>query len=334
MVGSVDILERLVAFPTVSRDSNLALMDYVRTILSSCGISGRLVHNEDGTKANLFAFVGPSDRPGVLLSGHTDVVPAEGQDWSCDPFALTRAGDLLYGRGAADMKAFVACALRAACAATSRQLRSPLWLAFSYDEELGCIGVRRLIDVMAAESLVPACCIVGEPTSMDIATGHKGKTALRAECRGRAAHSAFAPNAVNALHLACDFVGCLREAQADLAGRGSSDSGYAIPYTTIHAARITGGLAANIVPDRCTVEFEIRNIQADDPEGMIGSLRASAERICTTARRTAPESGIKINVANSYPGLDTPPDAEVVGLVRSLIGGAGTMLQVTRPVGP
>lgn len=325
MANSIEILEKLIAFPTVSRDSNLELIEFVRAFLSARGIASWLVHNETGTKANLFASIGPSGRSGILLSGHTDVVPVDGQNWTTDPFSLARVGDLLFGRGTADMKGFIACALRAAGLASRRRLKTPLWLSFSYDEEIGCIGVRRLIDIMFDKQLTPACCIVGEPTSMEVATGHKGKTALRAECFGQAAHTAFAPLAVNALHLACDFVGCLRQAQDELAEGGSSDSDYTVPYTTIHAARITGGIAANIVPDNCTVEFEIRNIGADDPAKLLANMDACANKIGENARKLTSEARIELSVANSYPGLDTPVNSDVVKLVQALTAGAGTV---------
>ena len=323
-MNSVQLLERLVAFPTVSRDSNLELIHFVSEWLENRGVRCRLVHSEDRRKANLFAAAGPSGMPGVLLSGHSDVVPADGQNWSTDPFRLAARGNRLFGRGTADMKGFLACAMRAAALAAKRRLRTPLWLAFSYDEEIGCIGVRRLIDVMVEDGLRPLCCIVGEPTSMQVATGHKGKTALRAVCRGEAAHTAFAPRALNALHLACDFVGLLRGLQETIETGGAADPEYAIPYTTLHAARIRGGVAANIVPDRAVVEFEIRNIAADDPEFLVAGLRTDADKLQARFRQQSDRAEIIVRAINSYPGLDTDPDSGVAAFVKSLTGGNAT----------
>ena len=323
-LDSIQLLDHLIAFPTVSRDSNLELIHFVGNWLETRGVRCRLVHSEDRRKANLFAAAGPSGTPGVLLSGHTDVVPVDGQNWSTDPFRLTAQGDRLMGRGTADMKGFLACAMRAAALAAKRELRTPLWLAFSYDEEIGCIGVRRLIDVMVEDGLRPLCCVVGEPTSMKVATGHKGKTALRAVCRGEAAHSAFAPRALNALHLACDFVGLLRDLQRSIEISGPADPGFEIPCTTVHAAKISGGVAANIVPDEAAVEFEIRNVAADDPASLLAGLRAGAQELEQKARRRSKAAGISIQVINSYPGLDTDPDSSVAAFVKSLTGGNAT----------
>jgi acetylornithine deacetylase len=323
-MNSTEILERLIALPTVSRDSNLQLISWVRGLLAEVDIECSLVRDDTGAKANLQATIGPAERPGVMLSGHTDVVPVDGQDWAHPPFVLTRRGERLYGRGAADMKGFVACALAAAVRAAGKRLRAPLHLAFSYDAEVGCIGVRRLIDVLGDAPVRPAFCIVGEPTSMAVATGHKGKTALRATCVGREGHSALAPLSLNAVHLGCDFVGVIRARQAEIAESGKRDGDYDVPYSTLHVGRISGGTALNIVPNRWEVEFEIRNLAADDPEWLVDGLRADAARIVEMARPQAAEADIRIEVENSYPGLGTPPDAEVVAFVKSLTGANGT----------
>jgi acetylornithine deacetylase len=322
---SIEILDRLIAFPTVSRDSNLALIDWARAWLGGHGIDCTLVGDATGTKANLHATVGPAERPGVVLSGHTDVVPVDGQGWTRPPFALTRGQGRLYGRGAADMKGFLACALAAAARAAGRPLRAPLHLAFSHDEEVGCIGVRRLLDMLAGAPVRPAFCIVGEPTSMAVATGHKGKTALRATCIGREAHSALAPLALNAVHLGCDLVAVIRARQVEIADTGARDGDYDVPYTTLHVGRIDGGTVLNIVPNRCEVEFEIRNLAEDDPDRLIEGLRADAGRIAGAARALAAEADVRIEVENSYPGLGTAPDAAVVAFVKSLTGANGTV---------
>lgn len=254
-MDSIAILEKLVAFPTVSRDSNLGLISYVAEVLEEHGIAYELIHDAAGGKANLFATVGPKDRPGVMLSGHTDVVPVEGQAWTMPPFALTQHDGRLYGRGTADMKGFVACALRAMVMAARQPLKVPLHLALSYDEEVGCLGVRSLVGMLAEMPVKPWLCLVGEPTGMQVATGHKGKLAARATCCGREGHSALAPLALNALHLGCDFVGVLRDEQDRLAREGARDTDYDIPYTTVHVGKMSGGVALNIVPGypRCAL---------------------------------------------------------------------------------
>jgi len=319
-MNTLAILERLIAFPTVSRDSNLALIDFVRDFLEARGVRSRLYSDATGRKANLYATIGPADRGGVLLSGHTDVVPVDGQQWSSDPFTLTERSGRYYARGAADMKGFLACALAAADRAVGRTLSMPLQLAFSYDEEVGCVGVRSLIQDMSTWTHRPRFCIVGEPTLLRIAVGHKGKTALRANCHGQAAHSANPARGVNAIYLAGEFIERVRARAGELAATGARDAAYEVPHTTLQVGVIHGGSALNIVPDRCEVEFEIRNLAADDPEHIVASLRADADRIGARHRATHAHCGIDVAVTNAYPGLDTPQDAEVVALVAGLTG--------------
>jgi acetylornithine deacetylase len=318
-MNSAEILERLAAFPTVSRDSNLDLIEYVRDFLAARGIESRLYVDPAGRKANLYAAVGPADRSGILLSGHTDVVPVDGQAWSADPFRLRERSGRLYARGSADMKGFIACALRAADLARQRPLQIPLHLAFSYDEEIGCMGIRSLIADMADWTHLPRFCIVGEPTMLRTAVGHKGKTALRAHCHGRAAHSAKPAAGLNAIHLATDFIGRIRARQAEIERSGRRDESYEVPYTTFHVGVIRGGAALNIVPDACELEVEFRNLAADAPEELIAALRADADAVVADADGD-PDARIDLAVENAYPGLDTLPDAEVVAFVAALTG--------------
>ena len=314
-MNSAQILERLVGFPTVSRDSNLALIEFVRDFLAACGATTKIYLDVAGRKANLFASIGPSEQPGILLSGHTDVVPVDGQKWSTDPFELRERGQRLYGRGSSDMKGFLACALRAARDAAEAPLRVPLQLAFSYDEEIGCLGVRSLIDDMANWSHRPRFCIVGEPTLLRPAVGHKGKTAFRATCHGRAAHSANPALGVNAIHMAAELIGRIRERQAGIAASGERDPSYEVPYTTLHVGVIRGGTVLNIVPSRCELEFEFRNIPNDDTAALTGALRADAAAV---AAETG--TGIELTIDHAYPALDTPANAEVVELAAQLTG--------------
>ncbi len=324
-MNSTDLLARLLSFDTVSRNPNRALVDDVAGLLRGAGLDPVLIPDASGGKANLLVTVGPQGRGGVVLSGHTDVVPVDGQAWSVPPFALTRRDGRLYGRGAADMKGFVACALRAALIGARRPLATPLHLALSFDEELGCLGVPSLLDHLARAPARPILCLVGEPTGMRVATGHKGKVALRATCTGRAAHSALAPSGVNAIHLAADLLARLRALQDRLEREGPRDGDYDVPFTTVHAGRIAGGIALNVVPDRCVLDFEVRNVVEDDLGALRRGIEAEAAAIAGEARLRAPEAGIAIEEVFSYPGLGTPADAWATGFVRSLSGAGGTI---------
>jgi acetylornithine deacetylase len=319
-MDSREILQRLVGFPTVSRDSNLDLIDFVSAYLASHGIESRLYADPTGRKANLYASVGRPGAGGVLLSGHSDVVPVDGQRWSSDPFQLREQAGRLYARGAADMKGFLACAVAAMARASRQSLRMPLQLAVSYDEEVGCVGVRSLIDDMEGWAELPRLCIVGEPTLLRIAVGHKGKTALRATCHGLAAHSARPDRGQNAIYLGAALVQMVRLRQAGIEATGTRDPGYEVPYTTLHVGMIQGGTALNIVPDQCSLELEIRNIAADDSMLHIHGLREDARKIALEARQHGPAADIDIEVINEYPGLDTPEHSDIVDLVAGLTG--------------
>jgi len=318
-MNSVQILDRLVGFATVSRDPNLALIEYVRDFLGTCGVECKLYRDADAGKANLYAGIGPVEQGGVLLSGHTDVVPVDGQAWASDPFRLQQRGAHLFARGAADMKGFLACALRAAERAASLPLKLPLHLALSYDEEVGCLGVRSLIEDMASWCHRPRFCIVGEPTLLRTAIGHKGKTALRATCHGRAAHSACPDRGVNAIHMASELIGKIRGRQAEIARQGSRDSAYAVPHTTVHVGVIHGGRALNIVPDHCEIELEIRNLPADDPIALAAALRTDAREIAAAMPEGA-RGHIELEVTHEYPGLETSAACDVVELAAALTG--------------
>jgi acetylornithine deacetylase len=324
-MNTLEILDRLIAFDTVSHRSNLGLLDFVQELLKQAGADVSLIKNMEGTKANLYATIGPENHAGVLLSGHTDVIPVEGQSWTMPPFALTKKNGRLYGRGTADMKGFIASTLATAISASKKPLKTPLHLAFSYDEEIGCIGVRSLIDMLGKAPFRPLFCIVGEPTNMAVATGHKGKVALHADCIGKEAHSALAPTGMNAIHMAADFITELRRIQKEIVETGQKDADYDIPYSTVHVGKINGGLVVNIVPNLCTLDFEIRNIAQDDPDIILAQMRKAAVEITEKARKHAPDANIKISTAFTYPGLNTPTNADVVSFVKSLTGANGTI---------
>lgn len=315
---TTDLLRDLIAFPTVSADPNLALITYCADILRNVGAQVTLIKDATDQKANLYATIGPTDRPGVLLSGHTDVVPITGQDWTVPPFEMTQKADMLFGRGTADMKGFVACALSAAIKAAQMDLVTPLHIALSYDEEIGCVGVRSMIDMLAAAPFRPQFCIVGEPTLMNVATGHKGKTAARVISTGRSSHSALAPNALNAIHMACDMIAVIRDIQAKIAADGVKDNAYDVPYTTLHVGKLEGGIALNIVPNKAVFEFEVRNLAEDDPQIILARIEEQRDRYLQQIRQDFPEADISIEVTNSYPPLGTDPDSEVTRFVQSL----------------
>jgi len=321
-LSSLDLLRELIAFPTVSLTPNADLMARLQQLLHQAGITTLVVADpQDPTRCNLHASVGPKDVPGVMLSGHTDVVPAEGQPWTTPPFQATERDGRIYGRGSADMKGFVACSIMAMIHASRKDLKRPLLLALSFDEEIGCVGVRHLLRELEDKLPAPLLCLVGEPTLMKIGTGHKGKAVYRARCCGQAGHSGLAPRFVNAIHTASDLIGAIRDVQQDLAERGPREEGYDIPYTTMHVGTISGGKALNIVPDQCDVNFEIRNIIEDEPARILARILERAENRmrawpCPPDNEpTMPE----VLLTNTYPGLATAQDSAAARLLASLL---------------
>lgn len=292
------ILDRLIAFDTVSARSNLPLIAYVEDLLRANDFRVTRFASPCGNKAGLYAEIGPAVQGGVLLSGHTDVVPVEGQAWTKPPFKLTQEGDKLFGRGTTDMKGFVASALALALRARHRTLQRPLALVLSYDEEIGCVGLQQMARALAPLLRAPALCIVGEPTEMQVATGHKGKSAYRATFHGEAGHSALAPKFRNALHLAADFMAELRALQGEIAQTGPFDPGYEVPFTTLHIGKLSGGTALNIVPGHAEMLFEIRALAAQD----VGALNARINAI--VSKMNAAHPCVDLECTNTYPGLD------------------------------
>ncbi|NIY74872.1 acetylornithine deacetylase [Thalassospira sp. HF15] len=322
MVNAFNFLEKLVSFPSVSRSGNRMLIDWVFDLLKEHGIDATLYPNPSGDRASLFASIGGGGPGGLVLSGHTDVVPVDGQDWTSDPFVLRETNDLLFGRGTADMKGFVACALEAFINAKD-QLSAPVHLALSYDEEIGCVGVRPMLDDLKKRGLRPDWVLVGEPTSMKMATGHKGKVAGQATCCGFPTHSALAPQGLNAIHMAADFLGDIRDLQSELEKEGHRDPAYDIPYSTLHAGLIRGGTALNIVPQNCVLDFEIRNVASDNPDQILGRLIDAARRQETNLRDKFPQAAITIDILNDYPGLETSSDAPELAKLKALAAGVG-----------
>jgi len=320
MTVTLQVLDQLVGFDTVSAKSNAPIIDYIEAFLRERGAQTARIPGGVEGKCGLFAWIGPVAGGGILLSGHTDVVPVDGQAWTRAPFALGREGDLLYGRGTTDMKGYLACMLYAADMAAKARLREPLKLVFSYDEEIGCVGIQQMLPALTPHLAAPRACFVGEPTSMQIATGHKGKAALRAICHGQNGHSALAPNFVNALYLAADFIRELRDLQGWLTAFGAQDTAYGVPCSTVHVGKLSGGTALNIVPARAELLFEYRHLAADAPEMLMTRIHEAAENATAPHRDQWPEARIEIDRYNAYPGLDVPEDADIARLAQGLSG--------------
>jgi acetylornithine deacetylase len=315
------LLARLVAFDVTSADSNLGLIDWVEHYLRSLGFAVHLVPDEGGQKAGLYASIGPRRPGGVLLSAHSDVVPAEGQTWTRPPFDLTRDGTRLYGRGTTDMKGFLASVLAAADAASRANLSEPFKIALSYDEEVGCLGIARMIGQLEATIGLPRLVIVGEPTQMQVAVGHKGKVAWRMTAKGQAGHSSLAPRYRNALFPMAEFLLALHEEQAVLAKSGVRDPDYDIPHATLHPGVARGGRVLNVVPEEATVDFELRYLPGDDPAGIEARIAARAAAI---AARASDERALRIERTIAYPGFAIAADDPVVAEVQAWAGGTAT----------
>ena len=319
------MIERLIAFDTTSRNSNLELIHYVRDYLKDLGVESHLTYDDSGAKANLYATLGPEDRGGIALSGHTDVVPIDGQDWSSDPWTASEREGRLYGRGTCDMKGFVATALAYAPRFLERGLKTPIHYCFSYDEEVGCRGVPRLLKSLAERPVRPRGVIVGEPTDMKVVTGHKGKLSCLCRVSGSEAHSSLAPKAVNAVQMAARAVARLDAMAARKAAEGPFDEDYDIPHSTVHVGTIQGGTALNIVPAECRFEFEFRCLPEDDAQTLYAEIRDYVARELEPAMQAVtPDTGFGWEVASSFPGMDTAGDSEIVTLAKALAGSNAT----------
>lgn len=320
-VSSRALLEKLVSYATVSRDSNLALIGFVSDFLAQHGVECELFYNDERTKANLFATIGPPDRGGIALSGHTDVVPVEGQAWTVDPFRLVEKEGRLYGRGTADMKGFLASVLAAVPMFIERDLRMPVYLAFSYDEEVGCLGVRPMLDELARREYKPVLCLIGEPTELKPVLGHKGKLAMRCCVKGAACHSAYAPYGVNAIQYAARLINHLEEIGQALAQPEHHDERFDPPYSTVQTGVIRGGRALNIVPAECEFDFEVRALPGFDADTVAHRLQRYAEsELLPKMRAVKPDTDITLQSLSAYPGLATSPQSEAARLVALLSG--------------
>ncbi len=320
------LIEELVSFNTTSHFSNLELIRYIENYLNEYGVASELIYNADKSKANLFATIGNPEQSGILLSGHTDVVPVEGQNWSTDPFTVQEYDNRLFGRGCADMKSFIAIVLSYVPYMTKLDIKLPLHLSFSYDEEIGCVGVRSLIDKLNKFPTLPRFCIIGEPTDMRVINGHKGKTAFHISVEGQECHSGLAvTDGVNAVEYAAELIVFIRSLQREIADNGPFDPDYDIAHTTLNTGPISGGRVLNIVPGHCEFQFEIRNIPDDDPQVYLDKISDVADTILKPQmRKIHKNTDIKIVEKTSYPGLFTHPDSEVVSFVNSLVAESDT----------
>jgi acetylornithine deacetylase len=317
---AIDMIAKLIGIPTVSRDSNLALIDFAREHLTRLGADIRLTFDDERRKANLFATLGPRTDGGLVLSGHTDVVPVAGQAWDTDPFELVEKDGRLYGRGTSDMKSFIAIAL-ALLPEYAPRLEKPLHVALSYDEEVGCIGVGRLIDDVVRAGVKPSGCVVGEPTLMSPVIAHKGKRSYRCDVRGRASHSAYAPRAVNAVEAAAEAIAYLKRMARRFRDEGPHDHGFDVPHTTVHTGVVRGGTALNIVPHECTFDFEFRYLPGDDPDALLDELRSYLGRdVEPEMHAIDPSSGFDIAMLSEIPALSVGAESPIVGLVQELTG--------------
>ena len=323
--SSIAILTELVGFDTTSRESNLALIDWVEAYLADLGVRSDRSWDADRRKANLFATIGPEDKPGIVLSGHTDVVPVDGQAWTSDPFTLTQKDGKLIGRGASDMKGFLGVVLAKAPDFVRRQPKTPIHLAFTYDEEVGCLGVHTLLAELAKRPVRPRACVVGEPTLMKPVIGHKGKQSVRCHVHGLECHSALAHQGVNAVEAAAELVAYLKGMARRFRDQGPFDPDYSPPYTTVHTGRINGGTALNIVPKDCTFDFEFRYLPSEDPAVLFGEVqRFAAEKLLPEMRAISAAAGFDFEELSGMAGLDMRSEDEVTRLVMQLSGANGT----------
>ena len=314
----IEMIERFISFPTVSRDSNLGLIEWTRDYLKGLGVTSRLTYDQSGKKANLFATLGEERDGGLILSGHTDVVPVDGQAWDTDPFRVTMRDGRMYGRGTADMKGFLATALALAPEFVERGGPTPLHFAFSYDEEVGCIGVRGLIADLKEQWIAPAGCIVGEPTEMRPIIAHKGTHRFRCCVRGKEAHSSAPNRGVNAIEYAAKLIVRIREIAERLAVEEEKNFNFTIPYSTLQTGTVHGGIACNIVPRDCEFQFELRTLPGTDASMLYREIQTYAEILSAAMQNEAPGTGISLAAITSTPGLQMREEDAVVKLAMAL----------------
>lgn len=324
MINKIEMLARLVAFDTTSRVSNLPLIEFVETYLDSFGIPHFRVDYEHGRKTNLYATIGPDVAGGIVLSGHTDVVPVDGQNWTSDPFKLTERDGKLYGRGTCDMKGFIAVALALVPIFKTMNLKSPIHLALSCDEEVGCKGVRPLVAHMREQRKKPRAVFVGEPTDMKVVNGHKSAVTFSTEVKGHAAHSSLTNQGVNAIMAAAEMVSEMGRIREDLIAMGDPTGRFDPPYSTVHVGVISGGTAKNIVPSSCDFQWETRLVPGADREFVPKRMEAMALKLEPAMKAVAPETGIATTKTNEVPGLAPEQGSEAERMALHAAGANAT----------
>ncbi|WP_227687542.1 acetylornithine deacetylase [Psychrobacter immobilis] len=326
---SIDWLTRLIGFDTVSRYSNLALIEDVQAYYEQLGLTVDLTFNEAKNKANLFVTVPAGANAdevnhGLVLSGHTDVVPVDGQEWTSEPFTATIRGDKLYGRGACDMKGFIACALtllpQAAKLSKNGQLRRPLHLALSFDEEVGCLGAPLILADLKARGITPDYCIVGEPTKMTMVVAHKGIAVYRCRVHGKSAHSSLTAQGVNAISYASRLIGYVDTLAEEISHRSDNDALFDVPYSTLSVGTIKGGTATNIVPNLCEFTFDYRNLPHMTQDDILAPIQAKVAELSAQMKARAPETGIELMQEESVPAMTDSDSAELQALIAALTG--------------
>ena len=327
--NSIDWLTRLIAFDTVSRHSNLVLIKDVQSYCEQLGLTVDLTFNDAKNKANLFVTVAAGENAdkvnnGLVLSGHTDVVPVDGQDWTSEPFNVTIRGTKLYGRGACDMKGFIACALtllpQAVELSNRGQLRRPLHLALSFDEEIGCLGAPLILADLKARGITPDYCIVGEPTNMAMVVAHKGIAVYRCRVHGKSAHSSLTAQGVNAISYASRLVGYVDELADELSQRLDNDALFDVPYSTLSVGTIQGGTATNIVPNLCEFTFDYRNLPHMTQQDILVPIQEKVAELTAHMQARAPETGIELLQEESVPAMTDNESAELQALIAALTG--------------
>jgi acetylornithine deacetylase len=322
--STVSLLRDLVAFPTVSSESNLDLIEYVAGYLADLGARVQVLRDDDGAKANLFATLGPDGDGGIVLSGHTDVVPVTDQAWNSDPFELLQHDGRLYGRGTCDMKGFIAATLAMAPGFARTTLARPLHFAFTHDEEVGCLGAQALIEELTRREIRPAVAIIGEPTQMGIIEGHKGCYEYTVDFTGLDGHASVPGQGVNAVEYAVRYVGHLMGLQDELCRRAPPGCRFEPPWTTMQVGRIAGGIARNVIPGHCTVDWEMRPVQRDDGEFVKREMASYVDTALRPAMRAvSPHADVVTTTIAEVEGFEPVDDSEAVRIVSELTGANG-----------
>jgi acetylornithine deacetylase len=317
-LSSLELIQKFIESPTVSRDSNLKLIEFIRDYLADLGVNAHVFKNAEQTKASIYATLGPANKPGIMLAGHTDVVPVDGQEWHTDPWKLVEKDGRLFGRGTTDMKGFCAIALSFAPIFLERGLETPIHYGFTFEEEINRVGINAILDGIKDFPVRPAMCIVGEPSEMKVIVAHKGKKSIRCRVRGFECHSSLAPTGVNAIEYAAELISFIKNVSREFSD-GIHDEAYDIPFTTFSVGLIQGGTALNIVSKDCVFQFEFRHLPSDDPESLYERIvHYAQEELEPRMHMSHADTGIAFEIMSEFPALDTDPDEEVVSIAKRL----------------